>query len=209
MVFVGESIEFASKDERVCKPGGEYAADTIPTGKPRPGWFPCCDYPQWIARVRDSIRKYKADADIVFWTYNWGWAPEAERIALIETMPTDVSLLVTYEMFERYSVGDIQEYCSDYTIAFEGPGKYFVSETRSNKFFLKVLLVIVCISKNVKRLFSSPIKLVRIFDRGKRCLINRVADRRRTYFKIESGIDRIIGRLPLPDYAEKEETVIL
>ncbi|MBQ4160332.1 MAG: hypothetical protein IJD83_05320, partial [Clostridia bacterium] len=36
--------------------------------------------------------------------------------------------LVTYEMFERYNVGDIQEYCSDYTIVFEGPGKYFVSE---------------------------------------------------------------------------------
>jgi len=131
MVFVGESIEFASKDERVCKPGGEYAADTIPTGKPRPGWFPCNDYPAWIARVRDSIRKYKADADIVFWTYNWGWAPEAERLALIESMPTDVSLLVTYEMFERYSVGDIKEYCSDYTIAFEGPGKYFVSEAEA------------------------------------------------------------------------------
>ncbi len=128
MVFVGESIEFASKDERVCKAGGEYGVSDIPTGKPRPGWFPCYDYPAWIARVRDSIRKYKSDADIVFWTYNWGWAPEAERLALIESMPTDVSLLVTYEMFELYPLGDIYEYCSDYTIVFEGPGNYFKSE---------------------------------------------------------------------------------
>ncbi len=131
IVFVGESIEFASKDERVCKPGGEANSNDVPTGKPRPGWFPCCDFPQWIARVRDSIRKYKADADIVFWTYNWGWAPEKERLELIKNMPTDVSLLVTFEMFERYKVENITEYCSDYTIVFEGPGVYFASEAEA------------------------------------------------------------------------------
>ncbi len=133
MVFVGESIEFRSKDPRVGLPRKDPARSASSSGKPSPGWFPCCDFPRWIERVRDSVRKYKADADIVFWTYNWGWAAEEDRIALINTMPTDVSLLVTFEMFEAYKVEHITEYCADYTIVFEGPGKYFTSEAIAAK----------------------------------------------------------------------------
>lgn len=133
ITLVGESVEFASKDPRVCKPGGDWDSDEVPSGKPRPGWFPCYDFPQWIELVRDSVRKYKPDADIVFWTYNWGWAPKKERLELIENMPTDVSLLVTYEMFQKYKLENITEQCSDYTLVFEGPGEYFITEAEAAK----------------------------------------------------------------------------
>ena len=37
----------------------------------------------------------------MFWTYNWGWAPEEARVELIKNMPTDVSLNVaTIEDYE-------------------------------------------------------------------------------------------------------------
>ena len=133
IILVGESVEFASKDPRVCRVGGEDGITDVPTGKPRPGWFPCYDFPQWIELVRDSVRKYNPDADIVFWTYNWGWAPKKERLELIENMPTDVSLLVTYEMFESYKLENITEYCADYTLVFEGPGQYYLSEAEAAK----------------------------------------------------------------------------
>ena len=133
VVLVGESVEFPSSDPRVCAAGGEDGKPVIPTGKPRPGWFPCSDYPQWVELVRDSARKYNPDADIVFWTYNWGWAPKKERLELIENLPTDISLLVTYVMLEKYKVENITEYCSDYTLVFEGPGEYFTSEAEAAK----------------------------------------------------------------------------
>lgn len=101
------------------------------SGKPRPGWYPCEDFPLWLELVKNTIRKYKADADVVFWTYNWGWADEKSRIKLINTLPTDISLMATFEMFEKYTKGDITEYTSDYTIAFEGPGRYFTSEAEA------------------------------------------------------------------------------
>lgn len=130
IVMVGESVEFASKDEHVGK-CGRAPADALPTGKPRPGWWPCYDYPQWLNLVKNTVRKYQPDADIVFWTYNWGWVEEKYRIQLIDSLPTDISLLVTFEMFEQYEKGSITEYCSDYTIVFEGPGKYFASEAKA------------------------------------------------------------------------------
>ena len=71
-----------------------------PDSKPNPGWWPCTDYPDWLNLVKRVIRRHNPDADVVFWTYNWGWAPEKDRVALVRTLPDDVSLQVTFEMFE-------------------------------------------------------------------------------------------------------------
>lgn len=136
IVLVGESVEFASDDEHVEKEGigaADEDASVLPVGKPRPGWWPCFDYPLWINRVKNSVRKYNPDADIVFWTYNWGWAPKEDRLKLINSMPADVSLLVTYEMFEKRKKDGITINTSDYTISFEGPGQYFTSEAEAAK----------------------------------------------------------------------------
>ncbi len=126
VILVGESLEFPSKDPHVSI--NPVAADGIPTGKVRPGWYPCYDYGQWVELVKNVIRKEKPDADIIFWTYNWGYVAEDIRLKLIESLPTDITLLATFEMFEVYNVNGAAEKIADYTLSFAGPGKYFASE---------------------------------------------------------------------------------
>ena len=136
IVFVGESVQFPSKDERTTGRTHEkfLNEDNLPDPKPAPGWWPCKDFPEWIRLVQKVIYKYKPDADIVFWTYNWGWAPEKERIELIDKLPTDISLLVTFEMFQNLPTKyGITERVCDYSVAFEGPGDYFLSEAKAAK----------------------------------------------------------------------------
>ena len=134
VIFVGESVEFPSKDPHTS---GMLRLDNIgPDGKrlvnkPNPGWFPCFDYPQWLELVKSSIRRVKPEADIVFWTYNWGYCDEADRLALIEALPTDISLQVTFEMFEDGMRMGIPTRAVDYTLTFPHPGKYFLSEAKA------------------------------------------------------------------------------
>lgn len=129
VTLVGESVEFPSRDPHVS-PGTwkETTVDGIPTGKTSSGWYPCEDYPVWLNFIKKIIRKYKPDADIVFWTYNWGCQPEEARVKLIESLPTDVSVQATFEMFEKRVYDGAVGGCDDYSLAFEGPGKYFKSE---------------------------------------------------------------------------------
>ncbi len=129
VVMVGESVEFPSKDPRTSgKFYYENTEDGLPTGKPSPGWWPCNDYPQWLGMIKKVTRRYKPDADIVFWTYNWGYADRESRLELLKKIPTDISLLVTFEMFEKTRTENITSTCVDYTLSFEGPGEYFISE---------------------------------------------------------------------------------
>jgi hypothetical protein len=127
-VLVGESCAFPSRD-----PGCGSINDRGFNSKPHPGWWPCSDYPAWLRMVQKVIAKYKKDADIVFWTYNWGWAPEDKRLELIKNLPGGISLLVTFEMFEKLDKDGVTEICSDYTIKIPGPGKYFRSEAVAAK----------------------------------------------------------------------------
>jgi len=132
IVMVGESVEFPSKDPnttgrlRLDKP-----EDGLPSGKPSPGWWPCIDYPQWLNLIKKIIRRHKEDADIVFWTYNWGYVDKEHRVELIRNLPTDITLLVTFEMFEQIQTDNVTSTCVDYTLFFEGPGKYFISEAEA------------------------------------------------------------------------------
>lgn len=134
VTLVGESVEFPSKDPHVAK--GRYFEtwiDGIPSEKPSSGWYPCYDYPIWLNLLKRIVRKYNKDADIVFWSYNWGHQPEEARVELIKNLPTDISLQATFEMYEPKFYGDVEGRCCDYTISFEGPGKYFESEARAAK----------------------------------------------------------------------------
>ena len=134
VVLVGESVEFRSKDPNTSQMlHGEQPADGIPTVKPAPGWWPCVEYPQWLERVKCAVRKYKKDADIVFWTYNWGDKPIEDRLRLINNMPSDITLLVTFEMFEKYKRNNSEGIVRDYSLSFEGPGGYFISEAEVAK----------------------------------------------------------------------------
>jgi hypothetical protein len=136
IVFVGESFEFPSKDEHssgIIRIENRDANGKKLVNKPNPGWWPCYDYPLMIEMVKKPIRAANPDADIVFWTYNWGKVGEKYRLALLENIPTDISLLVTFEMFEDIPVDDVVTRVCDYSLYFEGPGKYFVSEAKLAK----------------------------------------------------------------------------
>lgn len=134
LILCGESVEFPSKDPNVSH--FHYynnSVDGIPTGKPSPGWFPCYDYPEWLRLLQKIIYRRKPDLDIVFWSYNWCRAPEEDRVRLIENLPEGITLQATFEMGEGIQVGEMHNYCADYTLSFIGPGKYFTSEAQAAK----------------------------------------------------------------------------
>lgn len=133
--LVGEANQFQSRDPKVGKtPFDANFEENIPTGEITPGWWPCEDYPRWVAMVRRSLDKIKPEAQIMFSTYNWGYAPEKERIALIEAMPKKgVTVIPTWDMFHQFKVGDVTEDIVDYSLAFAGPGEYFISEAEACK----------------------------------------------------------------------------
>lgn len=134
VTLVGESVEFPSNDPNVFK--GRHTEnndDGIPTGKTSPGWYPCEDYPIWLNLLKKVIRKYNKDADIVFWTYNWGYQPEELRVKLIENLPTDISLQATFEMFQKTRLGKCEAESADYSLAPAGYGGYFKSEAEAAK----------------------------------------------------------------------------
>jgi hypothetical protein len=60
MIFVGESVEFPSKDPHVGGLGyGCFYAigkDRIPFDKPSPGFWPCNDYPEWLNLIKKCIK---------------------------------------------------------------------------------------------------------------------------------------------------------
>ena len=132
VTLVGESVGFPTKDPNAAAPG-ETAIDGIPTGKVHSGFYPCYDYPIWLNLLKKVIRKHKPDADIVFWTYNFTWRTEEERVKLIKSLPTDISLLVTFERFELLNVGSSKLMSQDYSLAFVGPSKIFASEAKAAK----------------------------------------------------------------------------
>ncbi|MBQ9784181.1 MAG: hypothetical protein IJW29_01635 [Clostridia bacterium] len=137
VVLVGESVEFPSRDERttglVGRAANEAAAHLMRAGKYRPGWFPCRDYPEWLDMVKGVIRRAKPDADVVFWTYNWGCRERELRLELIDGLPTDISLQATFEMFEDTEREGVPARSTDYTLFITQPGKYFLSEAEAAK----------------------------------------------------------------------------
>ena len=129
IIFVGESCEFPSHDPRTTGRDYHSSKDDV---KPSPGWFPCDDYPEFISLLRDVIHSHSPGAEIVFWSYNWGFLDAGPRLKLIEKLPTDVVLMATFEMFEEFDVAPgVAETCTDYTLWSIGPGPYFASESEA------------------------------------------------------------------------------
>ena len=132
ITIVGESAQFSSRDPKAGKsPHGNNFNENIPTGKPSPGWWPCYDYPAWLTLIKNSIDKYSNGAKIIFYTYNWGYTPEEDRIKLIENLPDGIAVQPTWDMFQQYRVGDTVQDIVDYSLCLPGPGDYFVSEAKA------------------------------------------------------------------------------
>lgn len=132
IILVGETFEFPSKDPHTC--GVRHQLKPKGDPRPSPGWYPCEDYPRLLETVKDVIRAHSPHADLVFWSYNWGWAPKEARLALIETLPRDISLLVTFEMWEQLTDQSGLTYrIADYSLSFPGPAQVFREEAEKAK----------------------------------------------------------------------------
>jgi hypothetical protein len=127
IVFVGESCQFPTKDERASPATFK---KRIPGDKrPLAGWWPCRDYPDWVRAVKKAINVHSKNMEIVFWSYNWGSKPLQPRMELIDNLPSDVVLQATLEMFEPLTKRNgHKSKVEDYSLSFAGPGKYFASE---------------------------------------------------------------------------------
>ena len=133
IVFVGESAEFPSRDPETT--GRLYQDNRNPDGTHivkghSPGWWPCSDYQVFMAMIQDVITRVRPDADIILWTYNWGFRDEALRLALIDRLPKGISLQATFEMFENFEKDGVTATTVDYALCYEGPGRYFTSEVK-------------------------------------------------------------------------------
>lgn len=127
LILVGESFEFPSRDPHTT--GGRVQLKQKGDTRPSSGRYPSCDYPEMLSLVRDVVRAYTPDADIVFWSYNFGWTPAEARLSLIRTLPRDISYLVTFEVWERLSDEEGRRYSvADYSITYPGPCRIFREE---------------------------------------------------------------------------------
>lgn len=123
VILVGESVGFPSRDPMVNQKNSALKSS----------FWPCTDYPQWLECIKKIIRRHNENADVVLWSYNWGWAPEKDRIELIRNLPKDVSLLATFELDQVYKTNGIIERIADYSLCLPGPGDYFLSEAKAAK----------------------------------------------------------------------------
>ncbi len=137
VILVGESCEFRSRDPRTT--GMMRLENILPNGelkikdKPSPGWWPCSDFPLLLEMIKGAVHKVKPEAEIVLWSYNWGRQPEEPRLELIRNLPKDITLEVTFEMFEFLEREGVRDRIADYALYFEGPGQYFISEAQEAK----------------------------------------------------------------------------
>ena len=132
IMLVGESGEFPSKDPATTgKRRRESLIDGIPDPRPSPGWWPCSDYPKWIARVRDAVHKAAPNAMVVFNTYNWCWVDEERRKEFLKNFPKDVYVQITYDIQMRYKREGIPSVVTDYSLFADKPGFYFTSEAKN------------------------------------------------------------------------------
>ena len=127
-IFVGESCQFPSRDPRT---NGKIRPNLPEPGdeRPYPCMYPCEDYPDWLLGVRAAIVRENPKAEIVFWTYNFGRCSAEERLPLIRRIPTEVSLLVTFEMYgDSVKRNGLKSRVWDYSLSNPGPGSYYLSE---------------------------------------------------------------------------------
>ena len=127
LILVGESFEFPSKDPHTS--GNRVQLKAKDDRRPSSGRYPSCDYPEMLSLVRDVVRRYTPDADIVFWSYNFGWTPKEARLSLIERLPRDITYLVTFEVWGKHTDEKGRRFgIADYSISVPGPSHIFVEE---------------------------------------------------------------------------------
>ncbi len=122
VVLVGESVCFPSTEPK--KP----ATEGIPTINESSFYNPKLEYATLVRIIRDACRKHNPDADIVFWTYNFNSSPKEERLALIDELPTDITLQTTFTKSGRYKLKGNVTGVADYSLVSEDPAVSVVEE---------------------------------------------------------------------------------
>ena len=125
-VFVGESVFFPSRDERVKNRGDASGPDDK---RPPQDRFACRDWGDWLRAVQKAVRRNVPDADFIFWTYSFCWNKLEQRREMMERLPKDVKLHVTFELGGgNPRPGGYVNGLEDYTIASPGPSVRFEEE---------------------------------------------------------------------------------
>ena len=127
--LIGESLEFPSKDPATTgRSFREVPADGFPDPRPSPGWYPCSDYPRYLASIERAVHRAAPDTEIFFSTYNWGYQDLEVRRRFLEAFPSRLSLWVPWELFKMRRRGGMPSPVMDYTISEVEPGAFFTSE---------------------------------------------------------------------------------
>ena len=130
LFLCGESLEFPSKDPHTTgKRFTQSMTDGIPETKPSPGWYPCYDYPDYLEAIARAVHNVAPHAEVVFESYNWGWAPAPERKAFVDAMQgRGLTLAACYEIFAQKKLENLHTPVMDYTISTLEPSYYFATE---------------------------------------------------------------------------------
>ena len=125
----GESLEFPSKDPHTTgKIYSQSMTDGISDTRPSPGWYPCSDYPDYLAAIERAVHRVKPDAILTFSTYNWAYESEENREAFLKRLPRGYTLKVCYENMTPRTLEGLRTPIMDYTMSAGQPGAYFKSE---------------------------------------------------------------------------------
>lgn len=128
----GESLEFPSKDTTTIKKSEvEEGSEGLQSTLQPTGYYPNSDYPAYLEKLSNAIHKAAPGAEVIFNTYNWGWAPLEARKKFLEEMPESVSLQVTYDIFKKNDSHGLKRPLMDYSIFAVEPGEYFDSEVKA------------------------------------------------------------------------------
>ena len=134
LILVGESCQFPSHDPHTTQSVTNKGECCFrPVGKVSPGWWPCEDFPEFVDLIKSKVRKYAPEADIIFWTYNWPYAPVELRTGLIDNLPKDITVEVNYEQHDNVRIWGTQERALDYTLSLPGPSRLFREESDAVK----------------------------------------------------------------------------
>lgn len=130
----GESLEFPSHDPHTTgKQWTESIIDGIRDTRPSPGWYPCEDYPAYLAGIERAVHAVKPDAKIIFSTYNWAYETKEKREEFLKRFPEGYLLLVTYEIDTPRKLEGLRTPVMDYTLSADEPGYYFTTECSAAK----------------------------------------------------------------------------
>ena len=143
--LTGEAHQFKTTDPNATNISEH---DGIPDPRPHSGWWPCSDYPQFVGMVIKAVKKAKPDAEVVFSSYNFGYAPQEEKAKMLNQLPTDVVLDPPIDVFAVIKRNGVTENVADYSLAQNKPSENFLAEAEiAKKRGIKLYAIANCSGK--------------------------------------------------------------